>query len=522
MPTETAIQRLGLYRETGGDGVARLFGPAFGGDLAAAAAEMRGSARADRTGVRRVGDGFLVRAPMAGGAALWLVAAGRTLDAGFVAMLAAEAEGIFAAGPEGESAAGRILGALAGLPAGRGLAAMRRALATLADETGWTGLAALTVAGGRVGRIEELDRAEGDRAGSIRVFAGEVLAGEGCTMVANRAMAAARPEPDVSLYLEARAIPGFVIALPEGDGLGLYAEGTPAPAEVEAARAALALALGKTARPRRRRWPLVLAAVVAAAIFLAWPVRFEIGAFAEIEPARSEMVVIDYEARLVALSARVGEAVEEGQPLARFDSPELEEEEKEAALDRMLEALAAQEALASDDYASYQLAEQRKAIAEFRAEQSRRRLAALALTAPATGRIAFIVPEKTVGTRLPAGAPVAEIQIGAEVRARLRLAPGDGPLVEPGMTGEVVVRGLVDRSFPVTVIERPAPGTDAAGAPVLTVLAEVAAPGDAGLIKGLTGHARIAAGTRPRIAVWTRPVIDFLRLTAWTYLGLRL
>ena len=263
-------------------------------------------------------------------------------------------------------------------------------------------------------------------------------------------------------------------------------------------------------------------AALAAAAFLAMPTTLDVSAPAVIEPAESEMVVTPYEARLISLSARVGDRVAKGAPLGQMRSSDLAEAEKRAALDDMLERLAAQEALASGDYAKYQLAEQRAAIAAFRAEQGARRLSDLALAAPGDGRVAWAIPESRIGELIPAGEPMAEIQYGEAVRARLSIPVADGALVSAGMTGSLVVSGLAGASFPVEVLEDPIMSEDRDGRRALSVLAAVEAPADHELLKGLTGFARLDAGTAPRIWAWARPAADYLRFAAWKYLGLHL
>ncbi|MEM7188970.1 MAG: hypothetical protein AAF439_05100 [Pseudomonadota bacterium] len=521
----TTPERLGLYREALDGVLVTVQGPDPTQALTATAAEMRASPKSARSGLRKLDQTYLVRTPLAaGGAVLWLMPATTPLDASAIQRLSAEATALFPPAEGGAKSRLRdLVEALGKVPKGRSRKAMRRALEAVMSATGWTGAAALAIRGGRVRRVVGTQQFADAKQASLRVFAGQMLTEQRLIQTEQRGDLADRA-PDIDLYLDIHDLPGFAIALPEGDGLGLYVEGDVAETEAESARAALALATGYGQRSAERslRGPLALAAAAAIAAVLAWPIRFEIGATAVIEPANSRMVVLDYEARLTGLNARVGEDVAKDAELAVFESPTLIEQEKQAALDQMLETLAAQEALAGDDYANYQLAEQRKAIAAFQAEQSRRRLESLRLTAPEDGRVAFILTEKQMGTLMPAGSPVAEIQIGADVRARLRISGLDGPLITPGMTGEVVVRGLVNQSFPITVLEHPALVSDETGAQSLSVLASIKAPEDARLLKGLTGYARLHAGTERRIWVWSRPVIEFLRLRLWTYLGLHL
>ena len=82
-------------------------------------------------------------------------------------------------------------------------------------------------------------------------------------------------------------------------------------------------------------------------------------------------------------------------------------------------------------------------------------------------------------------------------------------------------RGLSDRGYhftmqtPVYVERNPQSQTER-----LVAKATIDEPGKGRLISGLTGFARVEAGRSLRIVVLTRYVTEFIRIKAWTYLGL--
>jgi multidrug resistance efflux pump len=419
---------------------------------------------------------------------------------------------------------GNLLERLATIPRNGRASTLRRVLTAISDATGWQHVTAVRMRDGQVKTVREALAYASEKPPSIRILANRVATLDPARAAFNRTDENIASDPEALTYMDQYGVEGFAISLPKTSGTGLYAEGRIDAAELALAQNALAL-WSKRRDTTNRRWTtrITLAAVaIALAIFLASPIPTDIGAPAEIEPAQSEIVVLGYEARLISLDARTGDSVAKGDVLARFTSTELVEAEKRATLDQMLETLGAQEALASEDYAEFQLAEQKKSIAVFRADQSRRRLDSLTLRAPQDGRVASIVPERNIGTQLPEGAPVAEIQIGDQMRARLNVSSADAPRIAPGQTGEILVRGALNRSWPITVIDRPVlsenPQTGTAGHTVM-----VRIDGDASALqKGLTGYARLSGEIQPRIMVWLTPVLEYLRFTAWKYLGSQL
>lgn len=554
---------LALYAQAGGGAIEMLIGPVDGepppADLVAAADGMAASGGPPRPGARRLAHGHLVRVPLQAPLAhlWWIEDEGAGFSAATIKALVKASTRLagMAAGPRQAAEApgrlaletGRLLAELAALPRARGGRRLRQALDAIGQATGWTGVAAIEMRGAKARRITMLEARPGTRPPSLRIFA-ERLRAKGETFLAASpagpivaeapgppGLAEAQagfvgPDagqdhgPDLALYCQEHGLERFAIALPKGDGLGLYVEGGGEQLLIENALHALAL---RAAPPRRGRRPWLgraaLATLVSAAlVFLALPAPFEIGAPAELRPADARVVVVQHEARLVELPVRAGDLVAEGTLLARLVSTALEEAEARATLDQLLEGLAAQEALAAGDYARYQLAEQRREIAALKVEQGRRRLDELTLQAPASGRVADLIPRGQLGALLPAGAVIAEIETGERPQALLQVAASDGPHLRAGMEGRVVVRGLVDRRYTLRLLEDPLVQERDDGSRTLTVLGEIEAEGSAELFKGLTGFARIAAGEQPRLLTLIRPLSDYLGLFLWRHLGLRL
>ena len=337
------------------------------------------------------------------------------------------------------------------------------------------------------------------------------------------------PFHDVSIecFVKEHHLDKFALFVPRDDGIGIFVETEASKESLEAA-ALLAAVRTKPANSMTKsalRKPFLVAATVLVLLFLLWPVPMEIGAPGTLRPANSQIVIARQSGRLVGIDVQVGDFVKKGQQIARLMSPELEEEKTRADLDSMLENLNAKEALAQGDYASYQITEQRGKISSLRVEQANRRLIELTLTAPVDGRIADVLPLSELGSNKPLGSFVAEIQQGLQMHVLMRVSRADGPWLSPGMTGSMLIRGIVDRNFRVELISEPAVSKNKSGDNELLILARLDSPeinSDANLVKGLTGYVRIEGETSPRLLNWCRPLWGVIRLKLWKYLGLPL
>ncbi|MEC9408528.1 MAG: biotin/lipoyl-binding protein [Pseudomonadota bacterium] len=399
----------------------------------------------------------------------------------------------------------------------------------LARETGWPGVGLLQVRGDRLLWCELTVDDASKLQDSLRVFITQLVAqGQRC-LRSSQPWGEAPSELDKRLLLEEHGLSGFSLFLPAGAGVALYVA-----ADVdEATGLELVDLLSLRAAPRaslagRLRSRRGLTAVVALlGLALLWPIPMEVGAPATLVPADSQVIVATQAGKLAEIQVGVGDQVRAGDVLARMTAPELIEADLQASLDAMLQSLNAKEALSRGDYGEYRILQQREAVSALQVEQGQRRLQELEIRAPADGRIADVLTPDQLGALKAAGDFVAELQFGSDMHVLIDLGAADAAQVEPGMPGDLVVRGVIGQSFPIRVLTHPVARSQPDGQSTTQVLAAVERPAQSAavedlLFKGLTGFARLDGPRRPRIYVWTRPAIEYLQLAAWKYLGLPL
>ena len=332
---------------------------------------------------------------------------------------------------------------------------------------------------------------------------------------------------DGTLLLE-RLGAGALVLVPPGEAD--YGVALVGPSDAGRTLATELPALLTIARPLRRakapsrNAPLwraaAIAAGLAAAVWLLWPVPAKITLSGAALPEEARVAALATDANLVEMRVRVGDTVTEGDVVARFASQQLAAELAQEDLNIAVEDLNAQAAMSENDYGAYQLAQSRRAIAEARRAQAASRIAALDVAAPASGRVISALPQNMIGANIATGRDVVTVQTGDGYLMSLTPSRVDARRLSRGMTGEARFRGLAAR-YPVELLTPPALVKDGPnGAERLEVIGRITGGDRAALLAGLSGYARIQGETAPRIVGMSHYLIEYLRTVSWTYLGL--
>ncbi|EAR53087.1 GAF domain protein [Oceanicola granulosus HTCC2516] len=507
----------------------------LGADKAVRLREAYAQMAQDKPSARRAGEELVVAAPAGEAVYLFLIPAIPPMAAlsdgiRHLQQLAQGIEDGRGGGGDGPGAA-EMQQALAvdlnRIGARRAVPRLRVMLNALTGHRAAATASAIRLRGGRAGRIVHHDRRHSRLDQEIRNLVRRCTAA-GVTH-------AAHPAPEgqdsgIGLQCELLAdrleVASLEMHLPEGDGIALLL-GDPDRRRLDASLPALVQAMtgplrggGKGVRWRRLVLPVLIAALLLAALV---PLPVRLPATGQTIAREAEIVALLSDAFLETVLVAPGDEVAEGDPIARFNAPQLLADLSEAQLQVKVEAVNAQDALAENDYAGFQSAEQRGLIAEARVANLEDQIAALTPTAPVAGRVVQALPRGASGQFYPLGEPVATIQ---QVPAfDLMLAPSelDAPALEPGQSGEVYFRGLADATFPIRLASAavPVPGQQE-GEVAPMVRAEITGGPQERLITGLTGYARIEAGRAPAGVVALRYAVEWLRLRTWTLFGWRI
>jgi hypothetical protein len=272
----------------------------------------------------------------------------------------------------------------------------------------------------------------------------------------------------------------------------------------------------------RRGW---MAAAAAFLIFLLLPTDRAITASGVTRPRDVDVVSLHFPTYLDQMQVEVGETLDPGAPIAVLTAPDQDDARASALYQISVEEAAANAALAQDDYGAYVQAQSRVALQQARLQQIEARMALLTPTADGGGRVVAALSGGERGRFLAAGTEIARIQTSHRYTFELTLSPADAGFVAVGQTGELSLRGQLDRAYPIRILTPPAPdtrGEDPEAAPVLIATAMIETEGEVQIVPGLSGFAQIDTGRAIRLAVWTRHIVEFVRMKAWTILNWRI
>lgn len=285
---------------------------------------------------------------------------------------------------------------------------------------------------------------------------------------------------------------------------------------------AVPLALPEKKRFRMARWA-GWAAAAALVAFLAWPTPMRYTVSGTAIPTQTRVAALPSNGTLEDIFVRVGDQVEEGQIVARFHSTALAEARAQEELNISVEDLNAKRAMAENDYGAFQLAEARREIAQTRLQQAEERIARLTVVAPTSGRVIRALPDTVRGGEFGVGADVVEIQVGSGFNMQLAPSRVDARQLVRDVEGAAYFKGLRQSDFRLRLLTPVALETDPTGQhDRLVAMAEITQGDTTQLIAGLNGYARLEGPVRPRIVGLGRYAAEYIRVKAWTYLGLHL
>lgn len=267
------------------------------------------------------------------------------------------------------------------------------------------------------------------------------------------------------------------------------------------------------------------AAAAALAIFLLLPTDRVVTATGVTRPQTVQIVSLHFPSYLDRMEVEIGETLDAGAPIATLLAPDQRDARAATTYQIAIEEAAANAALAADDYGAYVQAQSRVALQRTRLQQIDARLALLNPVAEQGGRVVSALTDGERGRYLPSGTEIARIQTGHGYVFELRLNPSDAGLLSVGQSGQLALRGQLEQAFAVTVQTPPAPDERLAedgSPPVLVATAVIESNGRTEIVPGLSGFARINTGRDIRIRVWTRHIVEFIRMKAWTILNWRI
>jgi RND family efflux transporter MFP subunit len=277
--------------------------------------------------------------------------------------------------------------------------------------------------------------------------------------------------------------------------------------------------LGRWLGPGRLRRKVTLAiAVIAVVFFSVFDYAFRVTADATIEGTVRRVLVAPFDGYLANAAHRAGDTVKSGALIARLDDRDLQLERMRAQSQLAQYAKQHQDAVAQHDRAQAKILEAQMAQAQAQLTLLEEQLRRARVEAPFDGVLVSGDLSQSLGGTVRRGQVLFEIAPLEGYRVILEADELDIAHLAIGQTGRLIIAALPDQVFPLKVTQITAVSQAREGRTTFRVEAMLE-QGSPRLRPGMKGVAKIEAGERKLIWIWTHRALDWLRLWTWTWLA---
>jgi multidrug resistance efflux pump len=262
----------------------------------------------------------------------------------------------------------------------------------------------------------------------------------------------------------------------------------------------------------------VALAVCALAAMLFLPVQYRVGAQARIEGSVQRALVAPSDGFLRQVHARPGDTVKADQVLAELAEDDLRLEQRKWQSELTQHENAAAGALARTDRGQYVINQAKADEARAQVDLVEGQLARTRIVAPFAGVIIKGDLTQSLGAPVRRGDVLLTLSPADQFRLIVEVDERDIAAVLAGQKGYVALGALSDRALRFHVRTVTPVATSRDGRNFFEVVGELE-DSPAMLRPGLQGVAKIDAGERALGWVWTHRLLEWARLTLWSYGG---
>jgi RND family efflux transporter MFP subunit len=271
--------------------------------------------------------------------------------------------------------------------------------------------------------------------------------------------------------------------------------------------------------PRHGGLKLAASAVVLLALFLALATgTYRVGADARIEGEIQRAVTAPFQGYVREAVARAGDAVRQGQVMARLDDRDLRVERARLGAQREQLAQQYRDAMARQDRTQVRIVSAQIAQAEAQILLVDEQLSRTEVAAPFDGVVVSGDLTQALGAPLERGQVMFEVAPLDAYRIVLQVSEQDIADVRIGQPGELALTPMPGERYPLKVVKITPVSTAKDGRNVFRVEAELGARADERLRPGMEGVAKIEVGERSLAWIWTRRTLDWLSLRLWSWM----
>ncbi len=235
----------------------------------------------------------------------------------------------------------------------------------------------------------------------------------------------------------------------------------------------------------------------------------------EAEICRS--VVAPQQGYIAAAHVRAGDLVQKGDLLATLDDQELKLEQRKWQSQRAQLAKEYRKALAGMDRAEVAILKAKRAQVEAQLKLVEQQLARATLIAPLSGLIVKGDLSQALGSPVTRGEVLYEVAPTDGYRVVIKVDDRDIGLVSRGQKGQLKLSGIPDRAINITIDRLTPVSLTEGGRNFFRVEAVMENQSDL-MRPGMEGITKIEIGQAKLIWIWTRRLVEWLRLFVWNRL----
>lgn len=264
----------------------------------------------------------------------------------------------------------------------------------------------------------------------------------------------------------------------------------------------------------RRRYAAVAALMLLAILAFAKG-EFRVTGDAALEGSVQRVVTAPFDGYVASSQARAGDRVQKDAPIAALDDRDLRLERVRWASQHAQYARQLQEASARHERGQMQILQAQMAQAEAQVQLLDEQLRRARITAPFDGLIVGGDLSQSVGGAVRKGDTLFEVTPLSGYRVVVQVDESEIVAVAAGQKGTLLLAAIASRSFPITVTAVTPVARAKEGRNAFRVEAALEGPVER-LRPGMEGVAKIEAGPRNLVWIWTHRFTNWLRLKAWS------
>ena len=258
--------------------------------------------------------------------------------------------------------------------------------------------------------------------------------------------------------------------------------------------------------------------LMAAVVFFSFATGdYRVGANASLEGSVRRVLVAPLDGYVASAPHRAGDVVAGGDVLASLDDRDLKLEYYKWASQREQYARQYQEALAQHDRAQSNIVLAQVQQAEAQMNLLAEQLGRIRIAAPFEGLVVSGDLSQSLGTAVKRGQVLFEVAPLNAYRVVLEVDEGEISHVQAGQRGSLMLASLPGEVFPLSITHVTPVTASREGRSYFRVEALLGRMSDR-LRPGMEGVAKVEAGNRKLIWIGTHKLIDWLRLTLWSWI----